>query len=261
MRHPPQIFITYRLYVCEALLIFAQKFYDIMTRRILILFALLTALSANAQTMRELFSFMPDSLNPMLTRVNREDFGDFLDSGMKAAVRNRFGQFTEMVKLTDDYLFLAESSASTVEMKLLPVNDSVRLICVVHSYTAPVEDSKVDFLSTSWLKVNVADYFTPPALDDFLITPDDEAEADTLSRVRQAIDLPLMKACLSETAPTLTFTLTAPDYLDRETVDMAKRYVKLEPVVYEWRDGRFRLTLAKKEEEMTRTEMIPRTVR
>ena len=232
-----------------------------MTRRILILFALLTALSANAQTMRELFSFMPDSLNPMLTRVNREDFGDFLDSGMKAAVRNRFGQFTEMVKLTDDYLLLAESSASTVEMKLLPVNDSVKVICVVHSYTAPVEDSKVDMLSTGWLPLHVTDFLQAPGVDDFLITPADEAEADTVRRVSQALDLPLMKVRLSETESTLSVWLTAHEYLDTAAAEIAGRYVRTEPIVYEWREGRWEPTLELKQKEMTRSEMLTKTIR
>lgn len=100
--------------------------------------------------MKELFVAMPDTLVPLLTKVNREDFGDFLASKMKAEVRNRFGKTSEMTELTDDYLYLKMTSASSMEMKLLPLNDSLKVVCVIQTYQAPVADSKVRFYDTDW---------------------------------------------------------------------------------------------------------------
>lgn len=37
--------------------------------------------------MKSLFVALPDSLSPLLTKVNRADFGDFLASNMKAEVK------------------------------------------------------------------------------------------------------------------------------------------------------------------------------
>lgn len=92
------------------------------------------------------FVALPDSLSPLLTEVNRADFGDFLESGMKAEVKNRFGNMSEMTKLTSDYLFLKTTSASTLELKLLPLNDSVKVICAVSTYSAPAADSQITFM-------------------------------------------------------------------------------------------------------------------
>ena len=47
--------------------------------------------SLQAQEAKTLFVNMPDSLSPLLTKVNREDCIDFLESKMKAQVENRFG--------------------------------------------------------------------------------------------------------------------------------------------------------------------------
>ena len=102
-------------------------------KRILILIFVLCVYGAagRAQDLKTLFVALPDSLSPLLTEVNRADFGDFLESGMKAEVKNRFGNMSEMTKLTSDYLFLKTTSASTLELKLLPLNDSVKVICAV----------------------------------------------------------------------------------------------------------------------------------
>ena len=121
---------------------------------------MLCSLTLSAQDIKSLFIELPDSLSPLLTKVNREDFGDFLASNMKAEVRNRFGKTSEMITMTDDYLMLKVSSVSTAEMKLLPVNDSVKVICVVRTYTAPAADSQIEFYDTSWQELPLSDFLT-----------------------------------------------------------------------------------------------------
>ena len=98
-----------------------------MKKILFVIGVLLCCTGMKAQDMKSLFVALPDSLSPLLTKVNRADFGDFLASGMKAEVKNRFGNTSEMLKLTDNYLKLKVSEVSTVEMKLLPLNDSVKV--------------------------------------------------------------------------------------------------------------------------------------
>ena len=53
---------------------------------------LFVSTALQAQEAKTLFVNMPDSLSPLLTKVNREDCIDFLESKMKAQVENRFGK-------------------------------------------------------------------------------------------------------------------------------------------------------------------------
>ena len=92
-----------------------------MKKLISILIGIASVVGVQAQDMKALFVSMPDSIAPLLTKVNREDCIDFLASNMKAEVKNRFGQPTELKKLTDDYLYLQTTSKSSMEMKLLPI--------------------------------------------------------------------------------------------------------------------------------------------
>lgn len=64
---------------------------------------LFTFVSSHAQEAKTLFINVPDSLCPLLTKVNREDCIDFLSSKMKAQVENRFGQKSEMTDLMGLY--------------------------------------------------------------------------------------------------------------------------------------------------------------
>ena len=210
-----------------------------MKKILFVVRVLLCCLSIQAQDMKSLFIALPDSLSPMLTKVNREDFGDFLASNMKAEVKNRFGNTSEMLKLTDNYLKLKISKVSMAEMKLLPLNDSVKVICVVHTFEGPASDSSISFYDTSWKRLPADKFLTLPVEDAFYKTPTSEVQADSLKNLRARADMFLLKADLSETDNTLSFTYATPDYLDKETAEEIKPYLVQEPLKYIWKEGHF----------------------
>lgn len=200
---------------------------------------LFCCLSMQAQDMKSLFVALPDSLSPLLTEVNRADFGDFLASNMKAEVKNRLGNTSEMLKMTDDYLELKLTEVSTVEMKLLPLNDSVKVICVVHTFKGPASDSHISFYDTSWKKLSAGQFLTLPKEDDFYRQPVSEVQADSLKNLRVRADMFLLKANLSATNRILSFTYATPEYLDKETAEEIKPFLVAEPLKYFWQEGRF----------------------
>lgn len=181
-----------------------------MKKILFVIGVLLCCTGMKAQDMKSLFVALPDSLSPLLTKVNRADFGDFLASNMKAEVKNRLGNTSEMLKLTDDYLVLRLSEVSTVEMKLLPLNDSVKVICVVHTFKGPASDSRISFYDTSWKQLSADKFLTLPVENAFYKTPASEAQADSLQNLRVRADMFLLKANLSETDTTLSLRILLP---------------------------------------------------
>ena len=210
-------------------------------KRIVIGLALILcyACGLRSQDLKSLFVALPDSLSPLLTEVNRADFGDFLASNMKAEVKNRFGNISEMTRLTDDYLSVRLTSASTLEMKLLPMNDSVNVVCVVKTYTAPAADSKVSFFTSDWKELPAGDYLQLPLETDFYLSPQTEAGKDSLDNLRSYADMYLLKAELSAESPSISFVYSTPDYLDKGTADKLKAYLRSCPLRYEWSAGKF----------------------
>lgn len=193
-------------------------------------------LGGRAQELRSLFVAMPDSVLPLLTKTNRMDCIDFLDSNMKAEVKNRFNNTSELKVLTKDYLELQLTSQSSVEMKLLPMNDSVKVVCMVHTVCGPVCDSEITFYDTQWKLLPSKNFITLPEVDRFYYLNTNE---ESYATVRKAADMNLMKANLSSEASTLTFIYTTPEYLSKEDREKLELYLRKEPIVYQWGEGRF----------------------
>lgn len=210
-----------------------------MKKTLFIIGMLMCAVSLHAQDMKTLFVAMPDSVVPLLTKVNREDFIDFLASNMKAEVKNRFGKPSELKKLSDDYLLLQTTERSAMEMKLLPVNDSVKVICVVNTVCAPVCDSEIRFYNAQWQELAQRDFIQLPSAGAFYL-PVDTLIDKAFPAMRKKADMELVKAALAEDKPVITFYYSTPDYLAKEEREKLAPYLKKEPMVYEWKEGKFR---------------------
>ena len=210
-----------------------------MRKVLLIVVSVLCGISVSAQDMKSVFIAMPDSITPLLTKVNKEDFVDFLDSNMKAEVKNRFDGTAEMKVLTEDYTLVQTSEIGTLEMKLLPVNDSTKVICMVKTVCASACDSDVRFYTSDWSKeLDAASLLQRPSADVFFLPNDTLSEEGVL--IRKKADMHLMKVSLSKDTPTLTFIYTTPDYLNQEDKEKLLPHLRKEPVVLEWKDGQFR---------------------
>ncbi|MDO4756976.1 MAG: DUF3256 family protein [Parabacteroides sp.] len=210
-----------------------------MKRSLLILVGIFGAMSVVAQDMKSAFVEMPDSIMPLLTKVNKEDCVDFLASNMKAEVKNRFGNVAEMKELTDDYVLMQTSSVGTLEMKLLPLNDSVKVICMVKTVCASACDSEVRFYTSDWKKeIPSEDFIRQPGGNDFYLPVDSITEEYTL--IRRKADVDLMKCSLSKDDTSLTYIYTTPEYLNEEDREKLLPYLRKEPLVLHWKDGKFR---------------------
>ncbi len=111
---------------------------------------------ASAQEIRDVFRQMPDSLMPYLTQNDRLDFIDFIDSNMKAEVKNRFGGSSAMTGLSDDSLSIRMSEALRVELFLLPLSepmDSItQVVAMVETFLTDSlhGESRVRYFSPEW---------------------------------------------------------------------------------------------------------------
>lgn len=188
---------------------------------------------------KEVFIAMPDSLNLLLTSVNRADCIDFLESNMPAKVENRLGGTSEMTALTDDYIRMDMSSSSNWEMKLLPAGDTLQVICTITTVCAPVCDSEIRFYTTDWKKLAIADYFPQkPVMNDFLNVPAKEEALYEFNKAIVPADLFIYEAKLSPEDEELTLTLTTPEYMEKEAAEKLTPFLD-RPLKYHWSNNRF----------------------
>lgn len=122
---------------------------------------------AEGLKMRDVFKQMPDTLLPTLSENNRLDFIDFIDSQMKAEVRNRLGGTSEMTVLTDSTLSIRMSKALQVDMFLLKTAEvadaeSREVICLIETFgTDSLSlESTVRFFTPTWQLLNEPPQFS-----------------------------------------------------------------------------------------------------
>ncbi len=193
----------------------------------------------HAQEAKTYFKNMPDSICPLLSAVNRADFIDFLESKMKAEVTNSFGGKSEMTELSPDYIHVKMTPQSSWQMKLLSVNDSTKVVCVVSTVCAPACDSHVKFYTTDWKELPTSFYLPElPVLDDFIAEASDTVDIYEYQDARRQADMLLMKAELSAKDTALAFTFTTTDYMSKEAAEKLKPFVR-RPIVYIWNQGKF----------------------
>lgn len=204
-----------------------------------IVYSILMAMSIASMAARtpisQWFTTMPDSVMPLLTKNNRLDFIDFLDSKMEAVVTNRMDGKSRMERLTDDYLLVSYTQSSNVEMKLLPVNDTTDVLCMVTTLKTTVNDSRVCFFDEGWRPLDSSEHFMEPTLKDFRT---DEV-SDSADMAWKKLDVPFKSYSLSPDHTILTCRITAVDYLNKEDRQAVLPYLKCDSITYSWENGRF----------------------
>lgn len=196
-----------------------------------------------AQTMEEAFVAMPDSLLPLLTRNNRLDMVDFVHNHMEARVENRLGSDSRMETLTDDYLKIKLTENAVVEMRMLPWQDSLKVVAVVETVYAPAPDSRVTFYDREWRTVEAFSRFqtaegrsadTPRAfgLSGFLKVPEEQMTAEQRQLLREWEELPLYEYRLAPDRNSFIVSLSY-GVLNREQQETVKPV--LQDLVLEWK--------------------------
>lgn len=185
--------------------------------------------------MRDWLVAMPDSVMPLLTKNNRLDFIDFYDARMEAVVTNRMEGKSRMDALTNDFLRINYTRTTDVAMKLLLVNDTTDVLCMVTTVKASVDDSRIAFFNAQWQPLDVASCIHEPSLGDFRSTQ----QGDSASWAWSKLDVFFRTYQLSTEDTGLKCVLTAINNLSEEDRMAVNPYVRQEPILYRWIDGRF----------------------
>ena len=177
---------------------------------------------------------MPDSVMPLLTRNNRLDFIDFLDSRMEAVVTNRMDGKSRMDTLTDDYLLINYTHSCDVAMKLFPLNDTTDVLCMVTTVKAAMSDSQVAFYDEAWRHLSTPEFFVEPVMDDFRSSD----RSDSANVAWSKMDVCFKTYHLVADSASLACRLETLDYLSRDVREAVMPYLKRDSIVYRWNGGR-----------------------
>lgn len=215
-----------------------SEHHDSDMKRIILYTILVMALpvSLTAQNMSDIIKDMPDSIMPLLTKNDRLDFIDYLASNMKAEVTNRLGGKSEMTTISNDYAHIRMTGSSEISFKLLPtISDTI--ICMIHTHTSNVSDSKITFFNKKWEVLTSDNYFEKPSADKFISLPDTLTNTEK-ENLRNKVYIPFIKAENSKDNLELKFTLTTSKYMNTDDSKAIVPYIKSE-ITMKWNGQRF----------------------
>ena len=125
-------------------------------KKILIIICFLTCwLGVSAQSLREVWIEMPDSILPYLSKSQRTELADYVEMKAEPAVLSTFGDSVRIERMTNNYLLLKANEATRLEIKLLDDNT----LALVQTWMAPAAESKLSLFNLQWQpKEAVVDY-------------------------------------------------------------------------------------------------------
>ena len=131
-----------------------KEFFDM--KKILIIICFLTCwLGVSAQSLREVWIEMPDSILPYLSKSQRTELADYVEMKAEPAVLSTFGDSVRIERMTNNYLLLKANEATRLEIKLLDNNT----LALVQTWMAPAAESKLSLFNLQWQpKEAVVDY-------------------------------------------------------------------------------------------------------
>lgn len=193
-----------------------------------------------AQDIKEVFKTMPESITPLLSKNNKADFVDFMESNMKAEVQNELNGKSEMTALDKDYISIQMTTESTWQMKLLPYKESY-LIAIIETVKGPVVDSVLKFYTSEGVQLDEKPFFSIPSTEDFFkMEKYRQDQSSELDLKLKGVDMSLLQLGFSKDKLELSAKLTTLEYLNKEDRSELDTLFK-EELIYQWEKGSFKL--------------------
>lgn len=123
-----------------------------MIKRFIPLGFLLIALTCSAQKMGELFKTMPQHVLPGFSEADKIML--LVDTAL-TSIPYPLGNI-ERINYTDDFLKIKTSSRGNLQIKLLPLINNTKIVCVVKTVCGQACDSQIQFYSTEWNPIESA---------------------------------------------------------------------------------------------------------
>lgn len=173
----------------------------------------LLSISMQAQSLRECWLNMPDSVMPTIGKSQRLELVELLDMGVKAEVKNLFGEDCVLDTISCDFLQLSSSPSSVFQVKLLPM-DSTKdsLLCVVKTFMGTEKESELHFYTRQWKEMGKESFMDASMMDasSYFSSKPDSMELERYEELKNSVEPKMFYFILSASDETLVAGLSLP---------------------------------------------------
>ncbi len=177
-----------------------------MCKKIITFILSVVMVSANAQTVGDMFMSMPDSLFPYLTQEQRVELVKLkqVDTSTSAVLRSVFNCSVSLDSLGAACMTVNIDSTMTVEMTRLATVSGDSLYCLLQTVSTPERETVASIYNKVWKKVSDVDLTDVPLLN----RPDTMSDKEFAHRT-SLIEFRMVEARL-ENADTIVLKLNVP---------------------------------------------------
>lgn len=202
-------------------------------KKLFIYIFLSLSITAQAQSISDVFKQMPADMLPGFTDANKTML--LVDTGT-TVVPYALGEMEKEFQ-TSDYLKLKTSEVGTLQLKLLPIASDSSVVCVIRTVCASACDSHISFFTTDWEKLDGNDFL--PIISKEIFFDSSQKDSD---KYKYAVSLPDVSPISAEFVGRqndLTLHFDAETYLSPVIFEEVKPFLKNESVVLKWNNIRF----------------------
>ncbi|WP_029906488.1 DUF3256 family protein [Prevotella sp. 10(H)] len=191
--------------------------------------------SLSAQEIKDVILSMPDDIILGLEAAQKELL--ISDPSDTTEITIDKGTYADIKRLaiSPDFISLQTSESGTTQIKLLPLINDSKIICVVKTVCTKdsVCDSRMQFYTTKWLPINQSELFPGKDKNWFIKEGTDHNSQDFINAYT-ALDMNPMKIDLSPTDNNLTITYNIKSYLSEEDYKKLEPYLTEKPKILTW---------------------------
>lgn len=144
------------------------------------------------------------------------------------------------LNLNSEYISLKTSDVGTTEIKLLPLINNSKIICVVQTVNSTVSDSKISFYTDKWKPI-VNDELFPERNIEWFIKPDVDKTSEKYRHAMTALQMMTpMKISLSPDEATAIVDFDPESFLSTEDYKIVEPFLTKVPKILEWDKVRFK---------------------
>ena len=188
-------------------------------------------------TARDVFVNMPLKNLEILSRSTRLDMLDYYDVDSIYQAVNGMEGFSELVKVTPDFLEVKITPVTRLSIMMLRKNKGPEALTL---YTVggngQAEDTDLTFIGSDLQELPRDKYIKYPSLDDFFDYPDKEEK----KRVADAVPFPTIEFTADPATGDLSARLTVGQFMDEKIYEHIRKFMK-PSILYRWKGKRYEL--------------------
>lgn len=202
-------------------------------KRILLIIALIsTTLLLSAQELQSIFLSMPENLILGLEATERDKLTANTNDTTQISVIRSKGANIKRLAISPDFISLQTSEAGTIQIKLLPLINESKIICVVRTVCGKICDSQLQFYTTKWIPIEQNLF---PKIDkDWFIKVDADRNSENFKNAYAALNMNPTKIELSPNSTNIKIFYDIKNYLPEEDYKILQPFLTEEPKILEW---------------------------